>query len=44
MARPTNKDSLLGENQKSFNQILELIASIPDGEKDIPGVNGNWSV
>ena len=44
MARPSNKESLLNESQKSFDQLLELVDSIPNGEKGIPGVNGEWSV
>ena len=44
MARPTNKESLLNESQKSFDRLLELVDSIPNGEKVIPGVNGEWSV
>ena len=44
MARPTNKESLLNESQKSFDQLLELVDSIPNGKKVRPGVNGEWSV
>ena len=44
MSRPTNKESLLLESQKSFDRLLELVDSIPNGEKVTPGVNGEWSV
>ncbi|MFC1983125.1 ClbS/DfsB family four-helix bundle protein [Chloroflexota bacterium] len=44
MARPSNKEGLLNESQKSFDRLLELVESIPNGEKVIPGVNGEWSV
>jgi hypothetical protein len=44
MARPTNKEGLLNESQKSFNQLFELVDSIPNGEKVVVGVNGEWSV
>ena len=44
MARPINKVSLLKESQKSLDELLELVDSIPNSEKIMPGVNGEWSV
>ena len=42
--RPTNKEGLLNESQSSFNQLIELVKSIPDNERLTQGVNGEWSV
>ena len=44
MTRPSNRESLLNESQKFFDRLLELVASIPNDKKVIPGVNGEWTV
>jgi hypothetical protein len=44
MPRPANKEALLSEGQRSFDELLDLVASIAPNEAALPGVNGQWSV
>lgn len=44
MPRPTTKKDLLNASQQSFEQLLDLVTSLPEGEQISPGVNGEWSV
>jgi hypothetical protein len=44
LSRPTNKQDLLSQSQRSFDDLMGVVASIPPLDLGLPGVNGKWAV